>query len=82
MGKKEDGLWTGTLVFAIAYVVAAVVLGEYVRSRTKDRSQAGDNRKLTWGLTFLGAVCCWSLWICTYMHQMYPLIKPDIEGHA
>ena len=30
----------------------------------------------------MGTVCCWSLWICTYMHQMYPLITPQIERHA
>ena len=45
MGQKEDGLWTGTLVFMGIFVVAAIVLGEYVRIRTKDRSQADDNRK-------------------------------------
>ena len=45
MGKKEDGLWTGTLVFMGIFVVAAIVIGQYVHIRTKDRSQADDNRK-------------------------------------
>ena len=36
MGAKEDGLWTGTFAFAGIFVVSAIVLGEYVRARTKD----------------------------------------------
>lgn len=38
MGAKEDGLWYGTLFFGGLFVVAAIILGEYVRIRTKDRS--------------------------------------------
>lgn len=45
MGVKEDGLWTGSLVFAGVWVFGAGILGQYVYSRTKDRTQAADNRK-------------------------------------
>lgn len=68
MGAKEEGLWTGTLIFLGTAVVTAGILGQYVFARTKDRSQASDNRMMTFGLTFLGAFCMWVLWICTYMH--------------
>lgn len=44
MGAKEDGLWTGTLVFIGVFVFGAGLLGQYVYSATKDRSQAADNR--------------------------------------
>lgn len=44
MGRKEDGLWSGTLFFLGLFVVAALVIGQYVHIRTKDRTQAGDNR--------------------------------------
>ena len=43
MGVKEDGLWTGTGIFAIVGVIAAIIIGFYVRIRTKDRTQANDN---------------------------------------
>jgi len=35
------------------------------------------------GLTFLGVLCMWIMWISVYMHQMYPLIDPILEkeGH-
>lgn len=45
MGKKEAGLWNGTFIFAGIFVVAALALGQYVHIRTKDRTQADDNRK-------------------------------------
>ena len=34
-----------------------------------------------WGLTFMGVVCMWLFWACVYMHQMYPIIAPQIEAH-
>lgn len=79
MGVKEDGLWTGTFIFLGLFVFGAAILGQYVHQRTKDRTQAADNRMMTYGLTFLGCFCMWVLWICTYMHQMYPLVHPDLS---
>jgi len=38
MGKKEDGLWQGTLVFITIFVFGAAILGQYVYSVTKERS--------------------------------------------
>lgn len=80
MGVKEDTLWNGTLIFGGVFVFAALMLGQYVHYYTKDRRAAGDNRSMTWGLTFLGVFCMWTLWACTYMHQMYPLIIPDLSN--
>lgn len=80
MGVKEDNLWNGTLIFFGVFVVSALLLGQYVHIRTKDRRAAGDNRLMTFGLTFLGVFCMWILWACTYMHQMYPLIIPDLSN--
>ncbi len=45
MGKKEDGLLTGTLIFLGIFVFGAGILGQYVYAVTKERSQAADNRK-------------------------------------
>ena len=30
-------------------------------------------------LTFLAVFCMWLMWICVYMHQMYPLINPILD---
>jgi hypothetical protein len=45
MGVKEDGMWTGSIVFLLVWIVSAIVVGFYVRMQTKDRSQANDNMK-------------------------------------
>ena len=79
MGVKEDGLWNGTYISIGVWIVTALLLGQYVHISTKDRAQAGDNRMMTYGLTFLGVFCMWILWACTYMHQMYPLVLPDLS---
>lgn len=82
MGVKEDNLWRGTLVFLGLFAIGGLVIGQYVHGQTKDRSQASDNRKMAYSLTFIGVFCMWVLWICTYMHQMYPLIRPEIHHEA
>jgi hypothetical protein len=79
MGVKEDGLWNGTYISIGVWIVTALLLGQYVHIRTKDRAQAGDNRMMTYGLTFLGVFCMLILLSCTYMHQMYPLVLPDLS---
>ena len=38
MGRKEEGLWTGTLIFIGIFVFGAGLLGQYVHSQTKERS--------------------------------------------
>ena len=45
MGRKEAGLGYGTVAFLVLFAFSAVVLGQYVFIRTKDRTQAVDNRK-------------------------------------
>ena len=45
LGVKEQGLVTGSYFFIGAFVVMAIILGEYVACVTKDRSQSGANRK-------------------------------------
>ena len=35
--------------------------------------------RMSYGLTFLGVFMMWLVWVCAYMHQMNPLIKPLID---
>ena len=45
MGAKEDGLLMGSYVFAGAFVVVAITLGQYAYWTSKDRAAAGANQK-------------------------------------
>ena len=33
---------------------------------------------MTFGLVLLAAVLMWTMWICAFMHQMYPLARPTV----
>ena len=48
MGHKTETIWIGTIIFAAVWFVVSLVLGQYVYSRTKDKSENGkyqrDNR--------------------------------------
>ena len=76
MGNKENIL-TGTIIYAVMIVVIALPLSFYVKARTKDERQRSDNFGLTWILCSIGGFCFWLMWLCCYMHQMYPLVTPD-----
>ena len=72
MGKKEDGLWIGSLVFAVLGFLVGIVLSLYVYARTQDKSEEGKYQKanatLAFFLSLFGAFCMWGMWICVYMH--------------
>ena len=34
---------------------------------------------MTYGLTFFAFLCMWIMWVSAYMHQMNPLIIPELE---
>ena len=78
---KSHGLEYGTYFFIGICLIGAIIIGEYVVCATRDKDPVvkAANRRLAWGLTFLGSVMMWGFWACVYMHQMYPLILPDIE---
>ena len=33
---------------------------------------------MTFGLVFLAVILMWTMWICAFMHQMYPLARPTV----
>ena len=45
MGKKENNLHYGGMIFLIASLVFGALLAMYAFMRTKDRSQAKENLK-------------------------------------
>ena len=81
MGVKEDGLLMGSYIFAGAFLIFAIVMGQYAYWTSKDRDAAGANQMLAWGMSFMGFFCMWLFWACVYMHQMYPLVVPIIGEH-
>ena len=77
--EDASGIWVGTVVFVGLYFVLALPVSLYARSHTKDPRQVNDNYKLGWILSAVAVICMWLLWLCCYMHQMYPLATPKLE---
>ena len=34
---------------------------------------------MTFWLTLLAVLLMWVMWICAFMHQMYPLVRPTVQ---
>jgi hypothetical protein len=77
MGNGENIL-IATIIYAIVTIVLAIPISFYARARTKDVTQRTDNFQLAWILTAIGGFCFWLMWLCCYMHQMHPLVTPDL----
>ena len=39
----------------------------------------GENAQVIRVSLILTAVCCWLFWLCTYLHQLNPLIGPELK---
>lgn len=77
MGHTTE-IFIGTLSFITLGFLVALPLSFTVRSKTADPRQKQDAYRLTWILTLVGTFCFWIMWLSAYMHQMYPLVTPDI----
>jgi len=44
MGRKEEGLLTGSYFFIGMFFVVALVIGEYASCTSRDKKAAGANR--------------------------------------
>jgi len=69
--SKTDTIVSGTIFFLITGIVVTV-LSFCSPAMCKDR---GLTNLLIWTAT----ICCWLMWLITYMMQMNPLIAPKLE---
>mmetsp|Transcript_12312 Transcript_12312/g.23368 ORF Transcript_12312/g.23368 Transcript_12312/m.23368 type:complete len:83 (+) Transcript_12312:1424-1672(+) len=75
---NSDNIMIGTLCYGVLYFIMAIPLSTYVERQTLDVRQKNENRRLTWVLCAIAIFCMWLMWLCCYLHQMYPLVTPDI----
>ena len=69
----------GTFLYLLAFFIVGIPVSLYARARTKDESQRKENFFLAWSFTLIATFCTWLMWICCFLHQMNPLVTPDIE---
>ena len=68
---KTDHIVSGTLFFVVTGVV---LLGLSFCSPAMSKDRGLTNLLIT-----TATICCWLLWLITYMMQMNPLIAPKLE---
>ena len=74
-----SGIWVGSVVFFGLYFLLATPISFYAKARTQDPRQEKENFKLGWILSAVAVGCMWLMWLCCYMHQLYPLATPKLE---
>ena len=78
MTNSETIAW-GTFIYILAYVAIAAPVSFYVRNQTKEESQRKENFFLAWIFALIAVFCAWLMWVCCFMHQMNPLVTPDLD---
>ena len=82
MAKDNAGpIMLGSFIYVILFLAIGVPVSIYARNQTKDESQKKENFFLAWVFSLMGTFCMWLMWICCYMHQMNPLVTPEVEHH-
>eukprot|EP00569_Conticribra_weissflogii_P003309 CAMPEP_0171327696 /NCGR_PEP_ID=MMETSP0878-20121228/188_1 /TAXON_ID=67004 /ORGANISM="Thalassiosira weissflogii, Strain CCMP1336" /LENGTH=75 /DNA_ID=CAMNT_0011827489 /DNA_START=142 /DNA_END=369 /DNA_ORIENTATION=- len=66
---------TGTFLYLI---LGAVLLGLIFASRLTGRLTK-DNAEIANVVVIIGTISTWLFWLCAWMHQWHPLIKPIYE---
>jgi V-type H+-transporting ATPase subunit e len=69
----------GSLAFLLLGLVAFLCFAFYVWHNSTEET-ASMNLKIVAVSVAIGTVCMWLMWICTYMHQMNPIIFPILAG--
>ena len=69
----------GSIIFVILWILAAIIIMIISVKGVNDPRLRGEYRGMSVSLTFLGALCMWLMWVCVYMHQKNPLIKPSLS---
>jgi V-type H+-transporting ATPase subunit e len=72
-------IWVGSFSFVVVWIILAICLSIYTSKQTKDKSLACEYVTMSITLSFLGIFCMWLMWICVYLHQLYPLIYPTVK---
>ena len=78
MADLTTGLWLGTVIFIAVGIILGFILAFYVKSQTKDHTMRGNNCVMTFWLTLLALFLMWVMWVTSFVHQMYPMVRPSL----
>eukprot|EP00825_Cyclidium_porcatum_P038846 TRINITY_DN4595_c0_g1_i4.p3 TRINITY_DN4595_c0_g1~~TRINITY_DN4595_c0_g1_i4.p3 ORF type:complete len:114 (+),score=32.08 TRINITY_DN4595_c0_g1_i4:112-453(+) len=76
--RVHGDILIGSMVFIGIWIAGTIFFAYYVTIRTKEPQYKAENHKQNTVVSVAIAVfCLWLMWICTYLHQMFPLLLPQ-----
>jgi hypothetical protein len=70
------GILIGSIVFLLlgttGYIISHVKIGQWYKNAQQRRSY----QNLALVVSIMMTFCMWLHWVCAYMHQMNPILKP------
>lgn len=70
----------GSFIYVLLFFMIGVPVSLYARKQTKDESQRKDNFFLAWVFSAIAVFCMWLMWLCCFLHQMNPLVTPEVNS--
>ena len=70
----------GTIIYVVLWIIVSIVLSYFTTKDEQDPQKRKDYKWMSFIFTFMGTFCMWLMWICVYMHQMYPIQLPRIKA--
>lgn len=70
------GIIIGSIIFLVLGAAGFAFSYIQIAQRVKQPSQRKSNQKLALVVSIMMTFCLWLHWVCAYMHQMNPILKP------
>lgn len=70
----------GTIIFIILWFAGSIVIYTIAARGEVEPKVKAEYRGMCFSLTFIGCFCMWLMWVCVYLHQKNPLIKPILKS--
>lgn len=83
--SKNTTLLVGSMIFLFLGIIAAIVFYVYVGMQSSpvlkgaNRTYPMSEYRVALVSVFIATLSMWIMWICTYMHQMNPIIAPILS---
>eukprot|EP00826_Nyctotherus_ovalis_P034199 TRINITY_DN2813_c0_g3_i3.p1 TRINITY_DN2813_c0_g3~~TRINITY_DN2813_c0_g3_i3.p1 ORF type:complete len:100 (-),score=11.15 TRINITY_DN2813_c0_g3_i3:181-480(-) len=69
----------GSLSFGLLWAITLIVIVSMLQRRVENLKDRKEFEKMALWLVTLAVVLMYVVWLCCYLHQLHPLIIPDLK---
>ena len=81
MGSPITVFLCGTVVFMFLWTIALAVISTLLKRNVQKEKERKEYQKMSTWLVTVAIILMYTMWICCVLHQLYPLIIPDLTKH-